>query len=109
MIYNVYCVKDEKVEFQAGLFLAHNDELAIHSFASGFVNTNPAFGRFEDYSLYCVGTYDTSIGSIVPHEPRFVIHGLNARNSAIERLKKLNLESEVLNNDNGNLATETES
>ena len=95
MIYNVYCVKDEKVEFQAGLFPAHNDELATHSFGSGLVNSNPTFGRFEDYSLYCVGTYDTATGSIVPHVPRFVIHGLNARNSAIERLKKLNLESEV--------------
>ena len=106
MIYNVYCVKDEKVEFQAGLFLANNDELAIHSFGSGFVDSNPVFGRFEDYSLYCVGTYDTSTGFIVPYEPRFVIHGLNARNSAIERLKKLNLESEVIP-DVTNMETET--
>lgn len=106
MIYNLYCVKDEKVEFEPYVIPQPNDDLAIHSFGSSLVNTNPSFGRFEDYGLYCLGSIDTATGKLTPCEPRFIIHGLNAREKAITRIKFLNLESEVLENDS-NMETES--
>lgn len=108
MIYNLYCVKDEKVEFQSDLVSHINDELAVHSFGSSLVHSSPVFGRFEDYSLYCVGTFDSSSGIVTNCEPRFITHGLNARELAIKRIKSLNLESEVFPNGDGDMVGKTE-
>ncbi|OUQ09350.1 hypothetical protein B5E92_00840 [Erysipelatoclostridium sp. An15] len=103
----VYCVKDEKVgQFIDSLSVLPNEDLAIHSFANSCLKTDPVIGRLEDYSLYEVACFDVNSGKFYYDEPKFVIHGLNARALALQRVRDLHLEDEVINDDS-NVETES--
>lgn len=105
MIYNVYCMKDEKVEFSPNLVCNIEDERAINDFALAMYHFHDKmFAHPEDYSLYHVGTFDTSNGSFISCEPRFLMHGLHAFDRAKQYMK--NRKSEEIKNDR-NMETET--
>lgn len=75
MIYNLYVVRDIKSGYTAPM-LDLNDESAIRNFKDSCLNVklNPSmFYNPSDYSLYCVGSYDTETGIIQPLQiPRFL-------------------------------------
>lgn len=87
MMYSVYAVKDEKVEFNSILSCSISVELAIHSFGSSLVNVDPVIGRIEDYSLYFLGYFNTKTGEFESCEPKYVISGLHAYEKAKQRLE----------------------
>lgn len=59
MFYSVYAVKDEVIGFNAPA-LQVNDAAAMRSFAEVFKDVHSP----TDYSLWCLGSFDTDTGYI---------------------------------------------
>lgn len=65
MILNVYSLKDELTGF--GLPTVHdNDRVAMRSLQLAFEQPEPNIFRSNpsDYTLYCIGQFDTEVGLI---------------------------------------------
>lgn len=93
MKYNVYCLKDEKVQFFANLVCDVDDENAIRNFSLSIAKFPITFGRPADYSLYRIGFFDTDTGKLVTSDHVFLINGESARQQGIEILRKAELEA----------------
>lgn len=75
MIVNVYAVKDDKHEYWTPSFEA-NDETAYRNFAHTILTSKSVMTTFKkDFSLYKIGTYDTSNGLINSCIPELIAHG----------------------------------
>lgn len=70
MNYNLYAIKDTLANCFAEIHIFSNDELAIRWFKG--VCDNVAY--YQDFQLFCVGTYDTLQG-VIRGDTRFVSEG----------------------------------
>lgn len=69
MVYKLYCIKDECVGFSIP-FAQENDGVASRSFENSYRVENSIYcTRPQDYSLYCVGSFDNVTGEVVPLLP----------------------------------------
>lgn len=64
MVYNVYSVLDVNVGF--GVPVVHdNDATAMRAFENGCCDKHSLwYTHSSDFSLHCIGTFDTSTGEI---------------------------------------------
>lgn len=93
MKYNVYCLKDEKVQFFPSLVCDIDDENAIRNVSLSFAKVPITFGRPADYSLYRIGSFDTETGAFVSIDHVFLINGESARKQGVEILRKAELDA----------------
>lgn len=72
MVYNIYSVLDECVGYGVPI-IQDNDAVAMRAFENGCVDKSSVwYTHSADFSLHCVGTFDTSTGEISPVTPRRV-------------------------------------
>lgn len=73
MIYPIYSIRDKLIDFQ-GISLNANDASAMRSFREVFMDV-----KFpEDYSLYKLGTFDTTTGIVTAFkEPELICTGMD--------------------------------
>lgn len=76
MKYGVYVIRDQRTSFMTPTF-DFNDQSAIRNFEHAMGQANSLMNSHsEDYSVYRIGTYDTSTGMIVSEEsPVLVVDG----------------------------------
>lgn len=73
MICPIYTIRDKLIGFQ-GISLHHNDSVAMRNFEEAFYDAPHA----EDYSLYKVGTFDSTTGIVTAlKEPELVCSGMD--------------------------------
>jgi len=73
----VYAVHDTQVEAYMTPFFVQNDNVAIRSFQAVCSDPDSQVSKTpEHYSLFHIGTFDDSNGSIVCDVPRFLINGI---------------------------------
>ena len=70
MVYNVYSVLDVNVGFGVPV-CQDNDAVAVRSFENGCIDQSSLwYTHSSDFSLHCIGTFDTDSGELVPLAPR---------------------------------------
>lgn len=72
MDYSIYCVRDEKLDLNryGALICQENDATAMRSFAHECMKEDSLWHSHpSDYSLWRLGTYDMSVGEIIPNSP----------------------------------------
>lgn len=69
----IYSIKDNLAGFYQPTF-EQSDEIAIRNFAFA-VNKkdNLLYANPDDFSLYCVGVYDTELGHIDAFDPLLIV------------------------------------
>lgn len=75
MEYQLYCVRDEKqvMALYGPIMMHENDAQASRAFAHEIMRGESVWSSHpSDFSLWCVGTYDMSCGSIQPEPARKV-------------------------------------
>ena len=75
MDYQLYCVRDEKMDMNryGAIICQENDATAMRSFAHECMNKDSLWNSHpSDYSLWCLGSYDMSVGEILPEKARKV-------------------------------------
>lgn len=71
MKYFVYTIKDE-LNGYTNLALDRNDETAIRGFTNAVIN-NPDYAKFKgDFSLWCLGEFDTDKGITLTEERKII-------------------------------------
>lgn len=74
---NAYCIVDSKGKFFNLPFFVRNVEIAKRSFSDLVRNPQTDIGRHpEDYTLFYVGKFDDSSGSLKGETPQSVCNGL---------------------------------
>lgn len=69
MVYKMYSIKDECIGFGIP-FALENDGVAIRTFENAYhVNNSMYATKPNDFSLYCVGTFDNKTGDVNPILP----------------------------------------
>lgn len=67
MMMKLYCIKDQLVEFGTNVMVATKDEVIIRGIKNLVNEKGTEFNlNASDLSLYCIGEYDTKLGSIKP-------------------------------------------
>lgn len=75
MIYSIYAVKDRLTGFLTPSF-DMNDAAAMRNFSFALHRDDLLFSSAPgDYDLYCLGTYDSETGVIMPIDPQIVCTG----------------------------------
>jgi len=70
MTKNIYSVYDSKALCYMQPFYAERDEVAARYFAAAANDINTDIGRYNtDYTLFCIGEFDDTQGSIVSLTP----------------------------------------
>ena len=70
MVYNVYSVLDVNVGYGVPI-VQDNDAVAMRSFENGCMDKSSVWHTHSaDFSLFCIGTFDTSSGEISSCAPR---------------------------------------
>lgn len=80
MEFNLYAVRDEKLDLNrfGAVICQENDAAAMRSFAHECMNKDSLWHTHpSDYSLWCLGVYDMSVGQILPDQPRKVCDATN--------------------------------
>jgi hypothetical protein len=74
MIESIYCLRDKKVGYMAPM-IEDNDPTAVRSLrhSIGLDKSLLTYTHPEDFTLYRLGSYDTSTGVITPCQPEIVI------------------------------------
>lgn len=68
MKYRMYSIRDEKTEFMAPQ-LDSNDESALRNFRHAINSSEGVlFSDRDDFSLYCIGEFETVTGHLKPFE-----------------------------------------
>lgn len=67
---NVYCAFDEKAEAYLRPFIFTTDGQASRAFSDGVTDkSSPLHKHYQDYSLYCVGTFEERTGELAAIKP----------------------------------------
>lgn len=75
MIASIYAIRDKLTGYLTPTFDA-NDQVAMRNFAHAVQNTDTLLHTHAaDYDLYCLGTFDTETGTIMPINPQVVCTG----------------------------------
>lgn len=74
----IYSVYDSKGLLYQLPFYSASDATAQRSWAANIINDpNSGYAQFpEDYTLFCIGEFDDSTGSLIPCTPRSIITAL---------------------------------
>lgn len=79
MRFNVYSVFDVAAGAYLPPFFVHAEPLAVRMFADSCVSADHAFAKHaEDYTLFCLGTFEDTTAIFDHHAPRKVMNGLEA-------------------------------
>jgi len=82
MIQKIYSVYDSKSQSFTPPFFQHQEGMAIRTFGDCINNTEHTFGKHpEDYTLYDLGIYDDSTGTITQNKISSVATGLQLQES----------------------------
>lgn len=89
MKYNVYAVRDIKTGFLTPT-LDQNDVSAARNFEHAVLNNRDSlfFSHPEDYALFCVGSFDTDSGELLPQLPVEVLSAANVMAMALSKRVK---------------------
>lgn len=69
MIYNIYAIRDDLTGFMTPT-VDLNDQSAVRNFRHGVMATRDILHTHpQDFVLYCLGSFDTETGQIVPESP----------------------------------------
>lgn len=72
MIYKIYSVKDRLAGYGV-IVLQDNDAVAMRAFQNGCSDPSSTWSTHpNDFSLYCLGEFDTHSGDIISYEPKFI-------------------------------------
>lgn len=72
MLYSVYSVHDVNVGFGYPL-IQDNDAVAMRSFENGCYDKSSIwYTHSSDFSLWCIGSFDTDSGELISEIPRKV-------------------------------------
>lgn len=75
MIFSIYSIKDQFTGFLTPSF-DQNDSSAKRNFSFALGRSDLLLGSFpQHYDLYCLGTFDSDTGCIVPISPELVCSG----------------------------------
>lgn len=75
MIFSIYCIKDRLTGFLSPTF-DQNDPSAVRNFTHAIFYTDSLMNSHPgDYDLYCLGTFDSETGVIMPIDPQIVCTG----------------------------------
>lgn len=75
MIINIYSIRDACVGF-GNPFVQPNDDVALRTMRSLLVDPQSEFSRSpKDYSIWCIGTFDTDTGIIDSKVPEMLSRG----------------------------------
>lgn len=66
---NLYTVRDKVAEECASLFEAPNDDVAVRKVRMGFKGYP---GSVADFTLLCIGSFDTKSGELTADHPRII-------------------------------------
>ena len=81
MIHKIFAVYDSKAETYTPPYFQHKEAMAIRSFADCCNDPGHTFGVHpEDYTLYNLGEYDDSLGTITQDKITAVTGGLQLVN-----------------------------
>lgn len=73
----VYAVFDVKAGVYGRPWYAENDGVARRLFSDGVNDPETPVARHpEDYTLFCVGSWDSASGKLAGREPEAVVNGL---------------------------------
>lgn len=79
MIRNIYCIRDDKAGF-LDPFVDLNDATALRNFTFAMEKDTVMGVNNKDFSLYCVGTFNTGTGIIeAPDRPILLVDGSSVR------------------------------
>lgn len=75
MIRNIYCIRDDKAGF-LDPFVDLNDSTALRNFNFAMGKDTVMGVNAKDFSLYCVGTFNTQSGVVeAPDRPILIVDG----------------------------------
>ena len=75
MKYGIYVLRDIKTGY-LGLTLDQNDAAAMRNFEHAMSKTDSLMNSHpEDFSLYCLGVYDSETGDIKAIDKRLIMEG----------------------------------
>lgn len=69
MKFLIYCIYDRVAGLYAEPFIIQKEELAVRKF--NYIMSTASMVA-NDCELYCLGTYDSETGKIIPVSPSFV-------------------------------------
>ena len=82
---NIYVIHDQKAESYMQPFYQVNHAVAVRSVAASFRDPNSAIASNpEDFTLFCVGTYDDGTGSFEISETKEVVTQLHELQTQLE-------------------------
>lgn len=74
MIYNVYCMRDDKTGFLSPT-VDTNHLTAARNFENAIMQGQGVlFTHADDFRLYCIGEFDTESGQLIPHAVPGLVH-----------------------------------
>lgn len=72
MLYSLYTIKDEAIGYGAPM-MQNNDAAATRAFAHECMNKDSYWNSHPaDFSLWCIGSFDTHSGMIVEDEMKLI-------------------------------------
>lgn len=75
MIFSIYSIKDQLTGFLTPSF-DQNDASAMRNFSFALRRSDLLLGSYpQHYDLYCLGTFDSDTGCIMPIDPQIVCTG----------------------------------
>lgn len=78
----IFSVFDRAAQGYLDPWYAPNQDVAIRSFSIAANNPDSNFYKHpQDYSLFCLGTFDAKTGEITPEAPRHVVTALQVTNA----------------------------
>lgn len=70
MVYNLYSILDVNVGYQMPI-VQDNDAVAMRNFENACIDKSSVFNTHSvDFSLWCIGTFDTDTGVVEPMPQR---------------------------------------
>lgn len=80
MIHKIFAVFDSKAESYTPPFFQHHEAMAVRTFTDCCNDDEHTFGKHpEDYTLFDLGLYDDSTGTITQDKITSVANGLQLR------------------------------
>lgn len=75
MIRGIYTVRDEASQIYMSLQVSETESVAIRNFDYALKSNDMMMFKPEDFSLWCVGSYDDVKGIITAETPRCIKRG----------------------------------
>lgn len=104
MILQVYAIYDVRAKAYMQPFFMDNEEMAKRAVMDCVNSESHGFHKHaEDYSLYCLGSFDDSLGQIEGTGPRFIVSA-----KALKDVMEARMEKKRVNEEQTDLVEEVE-